>query len=289
MSEQDYFETESGLLTEFTGVVEDAYWAPDPKFGDTRLYLKVGPPLEVSADVEVPPEVQQNGMVQAFGAGKGWVSYDGGVTVEDPNRPGRKKWQEQSGVAKLLGAAVELGIIPTLQARGPAQNAQIWKGLKFRWAEKEFQYGGEIGNRSRAWPVQFLGEVSNPFSSSQAAPAPPPVPPAQPAPVAPAPTTLVAEAPPMPAPGPAPETTADVVQLPSPAAAPAPAAADGNGLLAAIPQPTVDKLRDLAAKAEGDHGKWVDMAMDLTEVQADGTLVMAIADPNQLWRVINNG
>lgn len=125
----DEFRTSTGLKDDYDGTVTDAYFGKDQRGGDRNLLF-----LKVSATDGDEVELR-------YSTGNGWVSYDGGRTVEHPT----EKWfNNRTAIAELMKAAmmipeaqVELGrrSHQELDRRGP-KDAKLWVGLGFHWEVK---------------------------------------------------------------------------------------------------------------------------------------------------------
>ena len=112
------------------------------------MFWKVKP-----SDIEVNTD---DGLIEvAFPVGSGWFSYDGGETIEHTD--GKGKVNASSIYGKIVDWAVENGLAQTLAEKGSPLQAIVWVGLNLRFAEVEFNYGGEIGKKKRVMPVEVLG------------------------------------------------------------------------------------------------------------------------------------
>lgn len=144
---------ETGLLDDYTGTIVEAWFGVDANYNPdaTLLFWKF--------KVDDPPSDLPDGeTTERFPVGKGWQSFDGGDTIEDPERPGRVTLHAQSTYRRVIRTCLEeFGMGTILENRGSALNASVWQGLKFHMARKEFDYGGEIGKKSRVYPAEFLG------------------------------------------------------------------------------------------------------------------------------------
>lgn len=156
--EKSAWDLETGLPTEFQGIVEDAYFTVDSEYNDGQdLLLK----FEVQTDDD---QIGDGGKTTLqFTCGKGWEAAEKGAKAvrEDGKSKG---FQEQSGVGLLVKHALGTDAGAILRARvsdnvGP-RDAAIWKGLTFDWERKEFS--GKIEGEDRTWyrmlPVKFIGE-----------------------------------------------------------------------------------------------------------------------------------
>lgn len=142
----DEWETTSGLLDDFAFTITNAWFATDARYNNGETILLH---LEGTTDNPDTPET-----IISYPVGSGWESNDGGKTVD-----GKDKFNKQSWYGRFIDACVkELGLGSTLAKRGNPKAASTWLGLSFQMKEKEFNYGGEIGVKSRLMPVKFLGE-----------------------------------------------------------------------------------------------------------------------------------
>lgn len=126
---------DSGYFTDYVGTVEDAYFGPSEKGDADLLYLF----LEMKTDSPDRPE-----HTERYSLGKGWVTDDGGETVR--HEEGKKKFNRrfstyQSGwldnAVKLL---VDAGLAEEFASRGPATQADVWKGTSWQIGEHSETY-----------------------------------------------------------------------------------------------------------------------------------------------------
>lgn len=163
MGNEETYELTSGLLDDYDAEVEDAWFGTHPKFGNGQtaiLYWKM------KTDDDETPEVE--GM---FSCGADWESLDGGKTVEHPK--GKTKFSNQSAIGTLIARAIELGAGPTLMARGPAQHAEVWVGMRFHMKRETYTYriqGGEEKTGERLLPEKYLGAEGTDTTASPAEP-----------------------------------------------------------------------------------------------------------------------
>lgn len=156
MSNDESYETTSGLVDDFDLEIVDAWFATDSRYNNgqtSMLFWKVNPLSNV--DDSVPPEFWDGGI--RFACGKDWESSDGGKTVAHPG--GTKKFNAQSAYGMLINRAVELGAGDVLKAKGPTQDASIWPGLRFHMKREEYSFNikGEEVKRDRLLPTSFDG------------------------------------------------------------------------------------------------------------------------------------
>lgn len=159
------WETETGLLDSYDGTIQRAWFATDARYNDGNSIMLH---WEIATN---DPDVTET--VEKFPVGGGWDSPDGGATVV--NEKGKQKFNKASIYGKIVervqapdGSLHDA--FPVVKSRGRAQQASVWEGLTFHFEREEFDYGGEIGKRSRTMPVAFLGENAQ-ASLSTSAPA----------------------------------------------------------------------------------------------------------------------
>lgn len=244
-----YTKESTGLIDEYIGVVTKEWFAiagqgmsPD----NTNLNWTVT--VEDILEGEAPSNYDGTQSLR-FGCGKGYASFDGGDTIEDPNVPDRIDFNQNTGIRSLLKTAAELDMLPALRSRGTAHQANVWHNMKFRFGRKVFSYGGTIGDIPRMWPVEYLGVVSGPVVQAGTQSIPP-------APVAVVPEPVVAT----------------------------PVAAEANGVGI---DPGM-KLKLSAIKvATGSHSEFLDKVIEgLPEVLSDATLAGALSDANGLYATL---
>lgn len=156
----DPFTPETGLIDDFDFTVENAYFATDSNYNDGEtLLLK----LEGATDNAEAPET-----VLQYSCGNGWEASDGGkVAVREDGR--RRRFNQQTGIWKLVEAAMNCGAADAMRTKGTPMEASMWVGLRFhirRVEQGEGQY-----KTTRPLPVEFLGVVSENGSAAAAAPA----------------------------------------------------------------------------------------------------------------------
>ena len=245
MSDESYrdesFAGESGFVSidNYIGTVEEAWFGVKPQY-DANAHLMC---WKVSVEsVGEGCEMPESGYIEeAWPIGKNWVSFDGGETVEDPNKEGRQSFTKTStffrGVIEPAVESWDLG--RTLFERKPAgsevgtfRHAVIWKGLRFRFAKVKLTYGGEVKDKETVLPVEYLGAESESASEGGSGGA---------------------------------------------------VASEASVLIGMDPALIV-KLKAIRL-ASGSHSAFVDKCLeDLTEIAGDTTIIMALADENQLWK-----
>lgn len=220
------YELSSGLVDDFDCEILDAWFATDGRYNNGQTTLLF---WKASTDDTDHPMLDEGEAIR-FATGADWESLDGGKTVEHPS--GKTKFNNQSAIGTLIARAVELGAGPALMARGPAQHAEVWVGLKFHMKRETYtsKFQGKEEQRERLLPVEFLGS-----SGENGAPA-----------------------------------------------AAAPSAPAKASMLDDLDPALRETLKGLKANS-ASHGTFVDAAMELTEVTANTTLVMALATPDGLY------
>ena len=161
--EFDPFTPETGLIDDFDFTITSAFFTTDSAYNDGEtLLLK----LEGETDnAELPETILQ------YSCGNGWEAADGGkVAVREDGK--RRRFNQQSGVWKLVEAAINCGAEDALRKRGTPMEASMWVGLRFHI--KRVEQGEGQYKTTRPLPVQFLGEVgegqaSAPSGASSAA------------------------------------------------------------------------------------------------------------------------
>lgn len=154
-NDKDY-DGESGLLTDYTGTIIDAWFQANDRFGGTQLCLKQ------STDNPLTPEWTEN-----FNIGGQWETLDGGLTVENTVNPDKTAFNKNSRVSKLFDAVTLLGVRSVFKERDVSpQEAKGWVGLKFKWTEhsegqrtiidRETQES-RVVNPSYNLPTEYLG------------------------------------------------------------------------------------------------------------------------------------
>jgi hypothetical protein len=168
--EFDPFTPETGLIDDFDATVTSAFFTTDAAYNDGEtLLLK----LECETDNPEAPET-----ILQYSCGNGWEAADNGKrAVREDGK--RRRFNQQSGVWKLVEAAMNAGAGDALRTRGTPMEASMWVGLKFHI--KRVEMGEGQYKTTRPLPVQFLGEVGEGSNGSQA-----PAPAATPAAAAPA-------------------------------------------------------------------------------------------------------
>jgi hypothetical protein len=126
--EYDEFRTTTGLKEDYDGIITDAYFGQGQTGERMNLFAKV------HADDDDEVEVR-------WGIGNGWVSYDGGKTVEHPteryfNR--NTAWADAfTKMMEMPGVKEEFGKRSAkLERRGP-RDARLIIGMKFHWDVKQ--------------------------------------------------------------------------------------------------------------------------------------------------------
>lgn len=157
--EFDPFTPETGLIDDFDFTVEESWFTTDAAYNDGEtLLLK----LEGATDNPEQPDVT----VQ-YSCGNGWEASDGGkVAVREDGK--KRRFNQSSGIWKLVEAAMNAGAGEALRSRGTPMEASMWAGLKFHM--KRVEQGEGQFKTTRPLPVSFLGEAGEGSSASAAAP-----------------------------------------------------------------------------------------------------------------------
>lgn len=249
MARED-FETEGGLVDDYTITVTDAYYAAPPDYADgTKLFLHwVG-----TTDVESQPIMDRDGYHPSWKCGDGWESIDGGKTAVHPIKSaGGKtaKFHPNSAAGELVTRMVAITSDdegnPTyspdpLVAISPT-DATTFVGTSWKMMNEErvFTIGGVDHRTTWVFPYEYLS----------------------------GPGAATAE--PAPAPAPA-EPAAEPVPAAEPAAAPA--------------SPASDKVLQIkllaAAKKAGDHAEFMEAALAIEGVTEDEEILGQIIDETE--------
>lgn len=173
----------SGFLTEFTGEVTDSWFATNPKVNEGQtliLHWK----LENIEPTDPDEETELTEITQNYACGSGWVSEDGGKTASHPAGP-KRMFHASTLYGKIIdttagrlegygdnattpdGEKVKVdltGLMDVIRERGNPTDAEVWKGLKFRFSEVRFDYGVNKKTQekivsNRTMPVEFLGVI----------------------------------------------------------------------------------------------------------------------------------
>lgn len=245
----DPFAGESGLKDDYDGVIEDAWFGTNDKYGDTVL-------LHLALRADDGDEVENR-----YPCGPDWATYDGGATVEHP-KGGAKMFNVNTRVMSLIKAMMATEAESVLRERskaGPVQNderkgdlpagpkaASLYKGLRFHWnAHKEMK--GYKDKETGEWkdqevtivlPTAFLGVEDGSDAAGGATG-----------------STSTAASP--------------SASTPAPAAATPPPSNSNPVLIAALKQ---------VAKTAPDYNAFVDGAMEVEGVMADNDLMGKVAD-----------
>lgn len=166
ISLDEAWETESGLLDDYTGTIQRAWFATDARYNDGNTIMLH---LEIATTDPETPEVTEK-----YPVGGGWDSPDGGASVV--HEKGKQKFNKNSALGKIVDRVTDSdGVLhdaaAVLRGRGRPTTAAIWEGLTFQFKREEFDYGGDIGKRARVMPVKFLGENAQPALALVDAPA----------------------------------------------------------------------------------------------------------------------
>jgi hypothetical protein len=156
--EFDPFTPETGLIDDFDATVTSAFFTTDAAYNDGEtLLLK----LECETDNPESPET-----VLQYSCGNGWEAADNGKrAVREDGK--RRRFNQQSGIWKLVKAAMDAGAGDALRTRGTPMEASMWVGLKFHI--KRVEMGEGQYKTTRPLPVQFLGEAGEGSTTAPAA------------------------------------------------------------------------------------------------------------------------
>lgn len=151
------WDTETGLLDDYVGTVKRSWFATDARYMDGNVILLH---WEIATTDPEHPEVTEK-----FPVGSGWDSSDGGATVV--HEKGKQKFNVQSIYGKIVKQVTAddgtlHAVLPFLKKRGRPTQANVWEGLTFHFKAQDFNYGGDIGTKTRVMPQEFLGEGAQP-------------------------------------------------------------------------------------------------------------------------------
>lgn len=124
--EFDPWKLETGLLTNYVGVVEDAWFTFDPVYnnGDTLI-------MKWKMKTDQPGDLEE--WTEGWPVGKDWKTLDSGKTAEHPQGQNRS-FNQASQFAKVLAKLNELGAIEQLKGMGrrDPRVAATFVGIKVR-------------------------------------------------------------------------------------------------------------------------------------------------------------
>jgi len=144
--EFDPFTPETGLIDDFDFTVDSSWFTTDASYNDGEtLLLKLSGPTDNPENPEVTLQ---------YSCGNGWEASDGGkVAVREDGK--KRRFNQSSGIWKLVEAAMEAGAGDVLRKRGTPMEASMWAGLKFHM--KRVEQGEGQYKTTRPLPVSFLG------------------------------------------------------------------------------------------------------------------------------------
>lgn len=166
----DPWGTSSGLIEEYSGVVEDSWFGINPQYSEKAMCImwivRVDNPEEF-------PQLEEGKVQEQFSVGEGWESLDGGETIEFPGSPNRKI-HSNSQYGKIIDRAIkDWGMRDILSERGAGPTeAKIWEGLRFEFKAEERppfinrQTKEEVKLSPKVMPVSFLGQDGAPAERS---------------------------------------------------------------------------------------------------------------------------
>lgn len=146
------WETSTGLLTDYIGTVTAARFKFDARYNSGATLLAE---WDVATDNPEWPSKSE-----WFPCGNGWTTTDGTNAFRTD---GGDKFQRNSIYGRILETVKgSTEAMQALSERGDPTDASIWVGTKWRFAEVETDYGGDIGIKKRVMPVEFMGIDDNP-------------------------------------------------------------------------------------------------------------------------------
>lgn len=146
----------SGLLDDFDLIVNEAWWATDPRFGEGK-----SPLLHLRGQATVDGAVVDEEAELLFGTGDGWKAGKGGENVTHPS--GKTKFTDSSNAGKLVQAILELGpdVAAVLKEKGKPTEAETWRNTSWHFERKTFTFKnrktGEMTEYQVALPTSFNG------------------------------------------------------------------------------------------------------------------------------------
>lgn len=152
MVEKDPWGGDSGLLTDYEGVITDAWFGTDPKYNNGETVL-----LMLKLETDSPEQREHE---ERYACGPDWKTFDGGETVEHPKGP-QKRFNKASQVQKFVEAAIACdGAAEVLRGRGTPKEAKLWIGTK--WFFEATEASGTLADGSKFssvknYPTKFLG------------------------------------------------------------------------------------------------------------------------------------
>lgn len=130
--EQSSWDTETGLLDNYDFVVEEAWYGEDEEADEPsdRIYLFLR-----GEGTDDEGEIHEE-HTERYSTGKNWEVVSGGKAVE--NAAGRKLFNQNAGVGRLINALVALGKSEAkfLQTRGIPTKAKTFRGLKMHMVNR---------------------------------------------------------------------------------------------------------------------------------------------------------
>jgi len=156
-----YQTSDGGFVPEFDGVVREATFCFKNEYqnGEACLLELLVEPSEEDAP-EFGDYLEDGLFSIIYTCGKGWEPADKGATAQHESGRARK-FNSGSGMGLLLNSALELdGVEDVLMERGPATQADVWVGMKFRIEDKVFEGKNNDGEKftyTRRLPTEFHG------------------------------------------------------------------------------------------------------------------------------------
>ncbi len=127
MSKDSSWETTSGLLEEYKFKVKESWFGPneDSDRDAEKIYLNLRGEATVEGDLVDEEHTER------YSTGKNWEVVEDGAEVE--NATGKNKFNENTGIGRLINAMVSCGdddeVAKYLQAKGEAYEAATFDGL----------------------------------------------------------------------------------------------------------------------------------------------------------------
>ena len=156
-----YQTSDGGFVPEFDGTVREAAFCFKNEYqsGEACLLELLVEPSEEDAP-EFGDYLEDGLFSIIYTCGKGWEPADKGATAQHGSGRSRK-FNSGSGMGLLLNHALQLdGVEDVLMNRGPATQADVWVGMKFRIEDKAFEGKNNDGEKftyTRRLPTEFHG------------------------------------------------------------------------------------------------------------------------------------
>lgn len=154
---KDPFHLSSGLMDDIDLTFEEATFGFDPAYNDAETCV-----LKVTVSSDDPDFDEENNVLLYPCGGFEPTDKTGRHAQHESGKP--KPFNKNSGIGLLIGAMMDTDAADVLQARWKEDDlspfdAELYEGLSFHMKQKTINYGGEIGEKDRLLPEEFLGVV----------------------------------------------------------------------------------------------------------------------------------